>query len=90
MNIIISVDIITIDSSDHETKFVNHIITFNRIILSHEIIIENTQSKTFKKFKTELDKRRKIMKDESLHFDLQALIIFNFLVVNVISEKNAQ
>jgi hypothetical protein len=90
MNIIMSIHIITIESSDHETKFLSHVITLNRIILSHVIIIQSSQSKTSKKLKTELDKRRKIMKDESLHLDLQVLIILNFLVVNVISEKNAQ
>ncbi len=92
MNIItsISLDIITMNSSNHETKSLNHIITLNRIILSHVIIIENTQSKTLKKSKTEFDKKRKIMKDESSHSDSQVLIILNFLVVNVISEKNAQ
>jgi hypothetical protein len=92
MNIVtsLSVDIITIKSSDHETKFLNHIITFNRIILSHVIFTENIQSKTSKKLKTRLDKKRKIMKDESLHFDLQVLIILNFLVVNVISVNDAQ
>jgi hypothetical protein len=81
MNITMSVDIITIES---------HVITLNRIIFSHVIIIKNSQSKTSKKLKTEFDKRGKIMKDESLHLDLQILIILNFLVVNVISEKNAQ
>ncbi len=92
MNIVtsLSVDTITIESSNHETKSLNHIITLNRIIFSHVIFTENTQSKTSKKLKTKFDKKRKIMKDESLHFDLQVLIIFNFLVVNVISEKDAQ
>jgi hypothetical protein len=82
MNIIISVDIITIDSSE------NYII-FSSIILNASIIM-NSQSKSFKKFKAFFDKRRKIKEnDQSLHFDLQIMIIFNFRVVNI-SEKNAQ
>jgi hypothetical protein len=81
MNIVtsLSVDTITIESSDHETKF-----------LSHVIIIENIQPKTSKKLKTESDKKRKIMKDESLHSDLQVLIILNFFAVNAVSEDDAQ
>jgi hypothetical protein len=55
------------------------------------IITEMSQSKTFKKFKIVLEttKRRKIIENEFLHFDLQIMIIFNFRVVNI-SEKNAQ
>ncbi len=83
MNTIITVDIITIDSSE------NHIITLSCIIL-HISIIANSQSKSFKKFKTSFDKKRKIREnDQSLHFDLQIMIILNFRVVNI-SEKNVQ
>jgi hypothetical protein len=78
MNIIISVDTITIDSSE------SHIIT------SSDTIIMNFQSKSSKKSKTFFEKKRKIREnDQSLHFDLQTLIILNFRVVNT-SEKNAQ
>ncbi len=84
MNIIISIDIITIDSSK------NHIIIL-RCIIFNISIIANFQSKSFKKSKTSFDKKRKIKEDDqSLHFDLQVMIIFNFFVVNVISDENAQ
>jgi hypothetical protein len=83
MNTIITVDTITIDSSE------SHTITLSCII-SHISIIANSQPKSFKKPKTFLGKRRKIREDDqSLHSDLQTMIILNFRAVNI-SEKNAQ
>jgi hypothetical protein len=57
MNIITStsVDIITMKSSDHETKSLSHT---TLLILSQVITTENTQSKASKKLKTRLDKKK--------------------------------
>ncbi len=76
-----NVHISTIDSFDHVARSFIHAITS-----------EMSQVKTFKKSKIEFEtiKKRKIIENEFLHFDLQILIISNFLVVNSISENDVQ
>jgi hypothetical protein len=53
-----------------------------------KITFENTQIKTFRKFKKQTTKRRKITENQFLHSDLQICIISNFFSVNIISKDD--
>jgi hypothetical protein len=53
-----------------------------------KITFENTQIKTFRKFKKQATKRKKIIENQFLHSDLQICIISSFFSMNIISKDD--